>query len=830
MLHTLDLNGTWKVRWSDGQRGRPHYAERETTDPLRYIDAQVPGEVHLDAIRAGWITEPTLGTNCLAARWVEECIWSYRRLFDAPTESLVASARSWLAFDGLDYAAKIVLNGKTVGTHNNFFYPCRLQVTGLLKPKDNILVVHLDSGLHHVGDKPHAGWGSTADEMRLHKRNWLRKPQCSFSWDWATRLINVGIHGAVRLETTAAPARIDQLVPLATLSDDLATGTVCTRLFVDGLTPETQTGELTVEVLETGEIIRQAVAIKPGLAPVEATVKVATPTLWWPVGHGPQDRYSLRVTLSINGTVIGEKTARIGFRHIRVQQDPHPISGNYFIIHVNNRRIFAKGANLVPADMIFARIDAARSQALVERALEANFNFLRVWGGGLYESDAFYDCCDEKGILVWQEFIYACGKYPMTDKAFFDDAKREAVYQIRRLANHPSLIVWCGNNEMEAGNWEWGYDNGVVYPDYAFFHLTLPQLLAAEDPTRYYQPSSPISPDGTSPTADDRGDQHPWSIGMFNLDFREYRRMICRFPNEGGFLGPTALPTMLAALPEGQQYVQSFAWQIHDNSVDSWADPSPTDTATQVWLGKDIRKMSIEEYTYWGGLLQGEALREYIENFHRRMYDSSAAIFWMFNDCWPATRSWTIVDYYLRRTPSFHPVRRAMASVNVVVVEEANEILIFGVNETQSAVRAELRYGLFELTGGYPLDMKKSVRLAPNASSVIAKFPKARWKDPATTIAFATLTQDSTLLARTRLILPLYKDLSWPKAKPKISIKRSAGHVTFQSPTFAWGICLDLDGDHALPDNFFDLYPGQPYTLPWTQKGAPKILHLGNLG
>lgn len=824
MLKHLDLGGTWRVRWSDGQRGRTDYANREQTDEARYIDAQVPGEIHLDVWKQGWIKDPYVDTNCLAARWVEECIWSYRRFFNAPAEAL--KGRAWLVFEGLDLVATIVLNGQEIGKHNNSFYPCRLDVTGKLKAGRNLLTVHVEGGLFDVCEKPVEGWGVGPD-AKLHKRHWLRKPQCQFSWDWSTRLINVGITKPVRLEWTAEPARIEAFVPLVELSSDLSLGKVRGRLWVEGLAGKPRKGTMTIEVVEARRKVTTEVTVKPGLNPCEVTVEVPDPKLWWPVGHGPQNRYTVRVTLAVDGRRVGEKSARIGFRHVRVNQDQHPEKGRYFIIEINGRPIFAKGGNFVPVDMIFPRADRARYDKITDLALEANFNMLRVWGGGLYESDDFYDLCDEKGILVWQEFVFACGKYPIHNEAFFNSVKAEATYNIRRLAEHPSLVVWCGNNEMEWGAWAWGYDRGVVYPDYALFHLTLPRLLAEEDPTRYYQPSSPYSPDGLPPAADEVGDQHPWSIGFSNTDFRGYRQMACRFPNEGGTLGPTSLPTMLACLPKNQRHVQSFAWQVHDNSIDSWGEPSFPDQMITQWLGKDIRKMSIEEFTYWGGLVQGEALREYCENFRRRMFDTSSAIFWMYNDCWPATRSWTIVDYYLRRTPAFAPVRRALQPLNVVVAQEKDEVIVFGINETQETWFGTLRFGVFNLAGGFPVDREEPVQLPPNASTRIASFRKREWKDPTASAAFALLMEGDKLVARNRQFLPFFKDLKW--AAPHLQVKVANRKAVFKSSTFVWGVCLDLKGDRLMPDNFFDIYPGIPYTIPWTREAKPEVLFVGNL-
>ena len=326
-------------------------------------------------------------------------------------------------------------------------------------------------------------------------------------------------------------------------------------------------------------------------------------------------------------------------------------------------RCSARAGTSSRPDLLQARIDRARYDALTDLALEANFNFLRIWGGGLYESDDFYELCDEKGILVWQEFIFACSRYPADTLAFLNEVVEEARYQVRRLASHASLVVWCGNNEIEWLYWDHEHLRPSYLPDHVLFHDVLPDVLRDEDGTRFYLPSSPISPDGAFPNADDRGDQHPWSIGFENIDFREYREMICRFPNEGGILGPSSLPTVLECLPEDERRLDSPSWFLHDNTI-SAVQPSNCDRMLELFCGLDPRAMSLEEYVYWGGLVEGEGLREYIENFRWRMWSSAAACFWMYNDCWPATRSWTIVDYALRRTPAFHPVRRAMEPVH----------------------------------------------------------------------------------------------------------------------------------------------------------------------
>jgi beta-mannosidase len=825
MTSIIDLNGTWKLRWTDHQRGdKTDRLRQPGPDMSRALDARVPGSVHLDLKRAGLLREPTDGLHFLDARWVEETVWHYYRVFRAP--SLKSGQKAWLVFETLDLAAVLYLNGREIGRHANAFYPCRIDVTDVLRKGDNELLVAVEAGLYQAADKPLANF--SGPDSTLSRRHWLRTLQSSFGWDWALRLGNVGIRGRVALEI-ASGLRADAPSMAASLSDDLQTGTVTIRLPVQGLAARPLRGEWTAWIEGTRTRATVPVTIQPGPQLLETRLLLLNPVLWWPAGHGSARRYTVKMVLRAGGKIQATATRKVGFRHVRVNQDPHPVRGRYFRIEINGKPIFVKGGNWVPADPIPVRITQKRVATLVALAREAGFNLLRIWGGGLYESDALYDLCDSQGVLLWQEFIFACSRYPGTDEAFTQDVRREAVHQVRRLAHHPALVVWCGNNEIEQGYYSWGYDRGQVMPCHALFHNLLPRIVREEDGTRFYLPSSPYSPDHEPPNADHVGDQHPWSIGFSNTDFRGYREMICRFPNEGGILGPTALPTIRACLPAGQRKPGSFAWEQHDNSVASWTEKSHPDLMLDQWLGLTLDTLSIEDYAYAGGILQGEGLSEYIRNFRRRMFSSAAAVFWMYNDCWPMVRSWTLVDYYLRRTPSFHPVRRAFAPLAVFLAREEGVIRVFGVNEG-AAWSGRLRAGIFALKGGYPLDLHRTVRLPANASTLLVEFPESELLDRGERAhgAFARLeAEDGSEAGQDRLFLPFFKEMRWPAAR--IAVRRRAGTAVFTSSAFAWRVCLDLDGEKSFPDNFFDLLPGIPRILDWpAERGAPRILRVGN--
>ncbi len=818
MLNTCSLNGSWELRWSDAQRG-PRAGNR---DPAYALSAQVPGEVHLDLERLGILPDRHVGLGHLAGRWVEQCRWRYDRLFEVPAEAMGTSA--WLMLEGLDLFAVISLNGEEIARHSNSFRPCRIEVGPKLKAGTNLLTVDIECGLHATADLPSTGYAGV--EHRDSKRHWLRKPQNEAGWDWSPRLLNVGIQGGVRLEWTTEAVRLDQVMPLATVDADLQTGRVRVRAVIQGLRATAVPVRLRVRCAGI-EVVSDTQAI-PGGSILEAQLAVPQPKLWWPIGDGAQDRYEVEVDLLVDGKVIASDCQKIGFRRIEVDQSPCPAGGRWFYLMINNRRTFCRGGNYVPADTVTAAISPERSRRLVEMAAEQHFNLLRVWGGGRYEDAAFYDACDELGILVWQEFIFACARYPGTDERFFKDIEAEATYQLRRLASRASLIAWCGNNEIEWGYWEWGYEKHAAMPDHQLYHHLLPRLFAREDGTRHWQPSSPWSPDGKTPNDDTVGDQHPWSLGFNDTDFRKYRLMACRFPNEGGVIGPNSLPTVRECLLPGEDRPWSFAWQQHDNTIAHCFDPCPTDRQVMQWVGKDVRALSIADFVYWGGLVHGEGLSEYIVNFRRRRsVTTGAAVFWMFNDVWPCVRSWTTVDHRLRRTPAFHPVRRAFQPVSVVVHEDGERIVITGVNDTQNAVTAVLRHGIFALAGTYPIEQRATVVLAANAATELASFPRSAWSDPQTQLAFAELTASGTVVARHRLMLPLPAELSWTPAQVTVTVER--GMAIFSSPTFAWGVCLDLDGERVLGDNYFDLFPGTPYAIAWPHAEAPRIIGIGNL-
>lgn len=832
MSYQLSLDGTWDLYYAEGDPlVNPGQFVGAEVKGFKPIPARVPASVHEVLIENDWEPDPHLACNSQRFRWVEEAYWIYRRTIMVPEDAI--HARAWLVFDRLEFLAAVILNGELLGEHENAYVPARYEVTGKLQPGENLLVLRVSTGIHEVAHNP----GKYFDRatLSLTKSYWQRKPIFQGSWDWSPRLTQVGILGASRLEW-APSARLDQVTAYAIPSEDLTQATVRVRATLDA--PDAGAScTIRAHILETGQEVTAPLQCSPGLSSHDLELTLENPSLWWPVGHGEQSLYTVQVSVEC-GDRVQDITRRVGVRKVRMNQDPHPEEGRYCILEINDRPIFCKGGNWVPPDMIYGRVDTEDYRRLLDLALEANFNLLRVWGGAVYLDSEMLAMCDEAGVLVWHDFMFACSQYPGEYPAFIREVRREAEWNVRERAHHPSLVVWCGNNEILWGNQEWGYDQTCPGRTHtAIFLEDLPRIVYEIGLPTVYWPGSPSSPDPVSPNSPIMGDQHPWGVSIFDpgpADHWRYRQYVDRFPNEGGVLGSSSPATLRQFLPEDEQHLFSRSWVHHDNPMacQELAEPGALGTAystVELWTGQDPQEMSLDEYAFASGLLQAEGLSEYVLNYRRRMFSSAAAVFWMYNDAWPVTNGWTIVDYYHRRKLAYHPVRRAFDPVTVACVDEGEEIVVYGVNDTPDDWQGQIRFGFFSLAGDTHEDCTKEAHLPTNSSNVLGRLPRATWDalGTRTSGAYARLEKSGHVHAQHRLFVERFHDLAF--SAPKIAMEQESGWLTLTSDVFVWGVCLDLDGESSVSDNCFDLLPGMPYRIPWQEAwGAPQIAGIGS--
>ncbi|MEU7474758.1 glycoside hydrolase family 2 protein [Lentzea sp. NPDC042327] len=662
------------------------------------VPAAVPGSTHLDLLAAGLIEDPFLDRAEESLRWMHRTEWRYDTEFEA---SAVAGERADLVFEGLDTIAAVQLNGVLVGTAANMHRTHRFDVRPFLADGTNELVVTFSSALTRAEEVE--GRLGRRDHAYPHPFNMIRKMACSFGWDWGPDLQTAGIWKPVRLERWHT-ARLASVRPLVTVDAD-GTGRVEVHADVEHADPAAPKAlRLRVEV--NGETFEANCEGDRGVV----TALVPDAELWWPVGYGEQPRYDVTVSLLGPDGLLDGGQHRVGFRTVTVDVEPDEV-GTPFTFVVNGRRVFAKGANWIPDDHFLTRVTRDRLARRVDQAVEANLNMLRVWGGGIYESDDFYDVCDERGVLVWQDFLFACGAYP-EEEPLWSEVEAEAREQVARLAGRPSLALWNGNNENQWGFADWGWPEQLGGRTWGLRYYTelLPAVVAELDPTRHYSPGSPHSPGERHPNDADHGTRHEWEVWN-RVDYTRYRDHVPRFCSEFGFQGPPTWTTLTH-------------W-VHDEPLTSTSPAFLAHQKAEDGNGKLDRGLAPhlpvpEEFADWHWatqLNQARAVAFGIEHFRSWWPRTTGALVWQLNDCWPAT-SWAAVDSGERRKPLWYALRRAFAPRLLTVQPRDGRSALVVVNDHDEPWSGELRVER-QAVGGAVLE-KVSLPFAVAARSAAA--------------------------------------------------------------------------------------------------------------
>jgi beta-mannosidase len=508
----LMLKQQFLSHWSFKQRDPAQALVDDFSTSDGWQAASVPGTIHQDLIAAGRITDPFIGLNERDVQWVGEADWLYRCVFDLEPEFINADT-VMLCFDGLDTFATVWLNGQQVLISDNMFIPQRIPVRPLLKPKQNELWVLFESAIQQTRLRE-AQHGAKRCWNGDSSRVYARKAQYHFGWDWGPCLITAGFWRPVRLE--AYSQRIAEVDCPAEVAADLGSAALPVRVTIEQNNHTTEpAADLAVRLRlygPAGELIHDVlVTVQEGQA--QHRFKLASPRLWWPNGYGPQALYRLVVTLQGAGEELDQCEFRLGLRCLRLLQEPlidQP--GKTFLFEVNNTPIFCGGANWIPADSFLPRVTPERYRTLLQYAADAHMTMLRVWGGGIYEEDMFYDLCDELGLLVWQDFLFACAIYP-AHESFRSSVRAEAEEAVKRLRHHPCLALWCGNNEDyqiadSIGVYDSSFEGDFTttpFPAREIYERLLPEICGALDPTRPYWPGSPYG--GASPHDPTTGEQ-----------------------------------------------------------------------------------------------------------------------------------------------------------------------------------------------------------------------------------------------------------------------------------------------------------------------------------
>ncbi|MDX2614412.1 glycoside hydrolase family 2 protein [Streptomyces stelliscabiei] len=602
------------------------------------LPAEVPGCVHTDLLAAGLIPDPFLGRNETEVAWVGRREWTYE--VELPGAGAAGGHdQTDLVFDGLDTAAEIRLDGRVLGSVRNMHRSYRFDITGLsglLSVRFASAYAEAEAVRERLGDRPNA---------YPEPFQYIRKMACSFGWDWGPTLVTAGIWRPVRLERWST-ARIARVRPLVS---------------VDGTTGHV---ELLVDVeraaVEAGLRLEARVGGVTAVAEVEGTsgaVRLEVPgvELWWPRGYGEQPLYEVELSLHAEGDALDVWRRLIGFRTVGLDQgaDEH---GTGFTLVVNGERLFARGVNWIPDDVFPSRITPERYRARLTRAAGAGVDLVRIWGGGIYESEDFYDVCDELGLLVWQDFPFACAAYP-EEQPLRGEVEAEARENVVRLMPHPSLVLWNGNNENLWGFRDWGWEARLAGESWGegYYLGVLPRVVAELDPTRPYTAGSPWSGSWERhPNDPAHGTHHSWEVWN-REDYAEYRAHVPRFVAEFGWQAPPAYATLRRALP-GEEPAPDSPGMLHHQKAEDGNGKLERGLARHFALPEG----DFDRWHYLTQVNQARAVAAGIEHWRSHWPVCAGTIVWQLNDCWPVT-SWAAIDGDGREKPLYFELRRLYA-------------------------------------------------------------------------------------------------------------------------------------------------------------------------
>ncbi|THV42947.1 glycoside hydrolase family 2 protein [Glycomyces buryatensis] len=604
------------------------------------LPAAVPGSVHTDLLAAGLITDPYVDQAETETAWIGRTDWTYRLAFEAGAEPFDGSD---LVFDGLDTAARISLNGACLGETANMHRRYRFDVHDLIREGRNELEVHFTAPYTYaqaqrdrLGDLPNA---------YPEPGNFIRKAACNFGWDWGPNLAGAGLWRSVRLERWNI-ARIDAVVPRVTVEDGRGIVDLEVRLHKAVATD--------VELVCALAGTERSVRVTAGEDRAQVRLELDDPQLWWPIGHGDQPLYGLAVALLAHGQELDSWTKRIGFRTVELDTEPDG-EGRPYTLKINGKPVWVKGVNWIPDEALFSRIDAPRLHRRLAQAVDANVNYVRVWGGGIYESEDFYDRCDELGLLVGQDFLFACAAYP-EEEPFWSEVAAEARDNLERLTPHPSLVTWTGNNENIWGWHDWDWRDGFSDRTWGsgYYYDLLPKLVETVDGTRPYWPGSPYSGErDLHPNDPAHASMHIWDVWN-DLDYTHYRDQRPRFVAEFGYQAPPTWATVRRMVTDEPLEAESPNMLWHQKAMDGQAK-------LQRGLEAHLPPVrDFDDWLYFTQVNQARALRLGIEYFRSLQPHCMGAIMWQLNDCWPVT-SWAAVDGEERKKPLWYALKDVFA-------------------------------------------------------------------------------------------------------------------------------------------------------------------------
>lgn len=787
-MQTCTLNGTWQL--SAGHRS------------LESVDMQIPGTVLSGLLAAGKIKDPFYRTNEDATRALFWKDYVFTRTFDVD-EELLAQQHIVLVCEGLDTLAEISINGTFLAKTDNMHRTWKFQAKKLLHPGKNEIQIVFRSVLRFIEDYPYEAHKKInyipCGSMKGNQL--LRKAHSMFGWDWGPQTIDAGIFRDIYLQGYSH-ARIEDIrihqqhaknvsvQTSITLSESVPGQKLCVELSEDGADKPLQT-----KLCKTNA---------DGVAAVDFVIE--NPKLWWPNDYGDQPLYIVRTTLlDEDGTSLESITRRIGLRTLTISQEKDEW-GNEFAFCVNGVKIFTRGGNYIPDDCLYTRITEKKLDYILESCRRAHFNCVRVWGGGYYPSDAFYDLCDEKGLIVWQDLMYACNVYDVTD-AFAENCRQETYDNVRRLRHHASLGLWCGNNEIESAWDHWGdfqKETPYLRADYIrLFEEVLPKAVQEADGETFYWHSSPSS-GGCFDNPDDanRGDTHYWDVWHGQKPFTDYRKYFFRFCSEFGFQSFPCAKTVNSFTLEDDRNIFSRVMESHQKN-------DAANGKMLYYLSENLRyPKDLTHLLYASQVLQGMDIKYGVDHWRRNRGRCMGTLYWQINDDWPAP-SWSSIDYFGRWKALHYMAQKFYAPHAVSMTLEDHRCHVYFSNESFETTEYSLTLSIRDLSGNV-LETYETKGNSPAFSAIeTAVVDICSWEDQKDDVFLEAVihTKDQKVLKDVETLVPYkYLNLKNPVISTEAEETNDAFILHISSDCFAPFVALDFDdADVIFSDNFFHL-------------------------
>ncbi|MDC7232744.1 MAG: glycoside hydrolase family 2 protein [Spirochaetales bacterium] len=678
-MQTVDLKGKWRLNALNG----PDQIKALPSD----IELIIPGDIATALLDAGLIEDPYYGRNELKSLWIGKCDWKLSRSFQWDKEN--GCENSWIEFDSIDTVCEIYLNGTRLGESNNMFRKIILPAENLTDG-ENVLDVIIRSPEEYCDREseklPYAIPHTYQLPWQWEHRNMLRKTACHGGWDWGVTLMTGGIYGSARLRSSSS-GRLDYIRTFAEKgeSDQWLLSVICDYT---SFTDE----KVILKTSIAGMDSETEVKVVEGTQEIKFQKQIQNPELWWPAGQGAQALYELKIELGDCTT-----TRKIGFRTVEVINEEDDL-GRGLKFKINGREIFAKGANWIPSDAFPSRQTLDRQKTLLEDAVKANMNMIRLWGGGQYEADFFYELCDEMGLMIWHDMMFACSLYPAND-SFLQNVKEEITHQIKRLHSHPSIVLWCGNNEdLGALTWfkESIAERDIYLVDYDRLNEgVIGNTIKDLDPPRKWWPSSPSAGEGDYSDCwhdDTKGDMHYWSVWHEGLPFESYYDVIPRFCSEFGFQSFPGLESVSEYTPEEQMNITSPVMRHHQKN----------NSGNSIILSTIARYFrmpeSFEEYLYLSQVQQAYAIRTAVEYWRAMRPVCMGALYWQLNDQWPVA-SWSSIEYNGNWKLLHYEAKRFFESTTLSLYTKDRTFYLSGLNDTQKEINGNVTISLYGFDG-----------------------------------------------------------------------------------------------------------------------------------